>query len=252
MIGWRSLYTEPTVLTTDWAHERIYAAFSYEHIRDLCVVPIVASEALALAQHVPICWQMIDGTAVLSALISLRQGDILHSAMSHHQLPLCLQSYPLVVPSPEEISRQKVVIDRIIADKPTDLGAPIVMPNGRVSPGALARAKTAMQLAQAIPATQQLSDDLLAADMLEPWPLKFGFAPDLVAERSDLMVAAGSRLGSPALFEVVSRHGVEAGLFLGLHRLSLFRINALVHLAKHRARRQATAQHQTATFQGLR
>jgi hypothetical protein len=231
MHGWNTLYEKPTVLTAEWGHQRIYAPHAYARIREATDAPIVLGEAAQLAQFYPICWRMEGESPILSVLRSLLPGGRGHYGGTP-PLPLSLQAYPFIIPDARAIEQQQLLVDDSIADQPTDIGAPIILDSGRMSSGALTRARNALQIGRALPATSRLGQDLLQAGLLEPWPLKFDLGEGKSAERNDLMVLSASHLGNSAVFTLVSRHGAPAGVFLGLHRLSLFRISTLLQLAK--------------------
>ncbi|PPD16078.1 MAG: hypothetical protein CTY25_03650 [Methylobacterium sp.] len=238
---WNSFYENPTVVGMEWGHERIYAAPSYRLVRFLCDAPVTLGECQVLARWYPLCWRRSDDGLVLVALRSLLPEGEGHYPENRAPLPLCLQAYPFAVPDPESIERQQLVVDRVIADRPTDVGAPIVMANGRMSTGAVIRARLALQVARGLQATTALSRDLDAAGLLEPWPLDFDLGQGRRAGRSDLSVIAASQLGNPLLATIVERHGVDAGLFMAYQRISLFRIGFLLQLAKAGARPEGNA-----------
>jgi hypothetical protein len=235
MQAWNNLYEQPAVLSVEWAHQRIYAAGSYAHIRALRDVPIILSEAMTLASHFPLCWKLVDGHPVLVALRSLLPDGRGHYPAMRRAIPLCLQAYPFKVPDPVMIERQQIVVDRTFADRPTDIGAPILQDNGRMGRGALIRARLALEVARGIAPTDRLSEDLWRNKFLEPWPLAFDLAEAQQVERDDLLVIAASKLASPALFGLIEAHGPDAGVFMAVQRLSLFRIGAIVQLAKRAA-----------------
>lgn len=240
MQAWNEIYEQPAVLSVEWGHQRIYAAGSYAHVRGLREVPVILAEAMALAPHFPLCWKMVNDTPVLVALRSLLPDGRGHYPATRRAYPLCLQAYPFAVPDPLMIERQQLVVDRAFADRPTDIGAPILQENGRMGRGALMRARLALEVARGIAPTNRLSEDLWRNGFLEPWPLAFDLAGGQRAERHDLLVIAASRLSSPALYGLVDQHGPEAGLFMALQRISLFRIGALLQLAKSAAARPAS------------
>lgn len=241
MQGWNEIYERPAVLSAEWGHQRIYAAGSYAHVRMLREVPVILAEAMALAAHFPLCWKLVDGRPVLVALRSLLTDGRGHYPPGRRgTMPLCLQAYPFAVPDPEMIERQQLVVDRAFADRPTDIGAPILQENGRMGKGALVRARLALEIARGIAPTERLSEDLWRHGLLEPWPLAFDLVDGQRVERQDLLVIAASKLSSPALYSLVGQHGAEAGLFMALQRISLFRIGALLHLARSAAARPAS------------
>jgi hypothetical protein len=149
-----------------------------------------------------------------------------------------MEAYPFIVQPPNAIERQQLLVDRVFADHPTDMGAPIILENGRLSRGALMRAKLSLEATRNLTATWALSEDLSRMGFLEPWPLKFDLAPGRAIERLDLFVLSAARLGQASLYRLIETHGPEVGVFLGIHRISLFRINSLLQLAKAEARRK--------------
>ena len=153
MQGWSALYDQPRALTRDWAHQRIYAPHSYGRLRAASTIPIVVTECVTLAQYYPICWRMDEGTPILVALMGLPPNEYARYPAGKAILPLALQAYPFVVPDDEAIERQQLFVDDTIADKPTDIGAPIVMENGRMSVGAIQRARTALAAGRVVKAT---------------------------------------------------------------------------------------------------
>lgn len=231
MLGWSSLYEKPTALTPSWGHQRIYSPYAYASIRHGTVAPIILAEAMALAQYYPVCWRLEGDFPVLSVLRSLLPNGLGHYG-PRIPLPLGAQVYPFVVPDAEAFVQQRLLVDDVIADQPTDIGAPLILDTGRMSPAALSRSRNALLLGRALPATVALSWDLMKAGMLESWPLRFDLGRNGKVDRQDLMVLSASKLSSPALFTLIQKHSASAGLFLGFHRLSLFRISALLQLAK--------------------
>lgn len=235
MVAVDTLYEHPTVLGVATGHQRIFSQVSYQLVRELQFVPAVLMEAGHLARMFPLCWRATATGPVLVALRSLLadgSGQSPDAPMHESLLPLVLQCFPLMVPNPETIMQEQVLFDGTIADSPTDIGAPLLMSDGRLSRAALDRAKKAISFARALPATQALSEDLAAAGLFEPWPLRFDLGHGHKVEIEDLLVVAASRLRSDEVSTVVGRHGVGAGLFLSFHRASLFRATNLLASAK--------------------
>lgn len=235
MVAVDTLYEHPTVLDVATGHQRIFSQVSYKLVRELQFAPAVLMEAGQLARLFPLCWRMTGGVPILGALRSFLPGGAGQSPdapMHEALLPLVLQCFPLVVPSSEALMQQQVLFDATIADSPTDIGAPLLMGDGRLSRAAMARAKKAITFARAQPATDALSADLATAGLFEPWPLRFDLGHGEKVEIDDLLVVAASRLRADEVSTIVSRHGVGAGLFLSLHRASLFRASHLLAAAK--------------------
>jgi hypothetical protein len=99
-----------------------------------------------------------------------------------------------------------------------------------------------------LPATRALTDYLVQADLLEPWPLRFNLGEGEMVDIDHLLVVAASRLEDPRIYGMINSFGVSAALFLSAHRLSLFKIGGLLTAAKSavaaRLRRQQPAHKQ--------
>jgi hypothetical protein len=235
MTSWSALYENPVRLSTDWGHHRIFAPGSYRNIRQDQTTPILHTEALHLAKWFPVCWTRSDDGLVLVVLRSLLPGGLGFTSegrKSHASLPLVYQAFPVVVPGADDIARQTISVDRVIADQPSDIGAPLVGDDGRLSRATVIRAGIALTLGRTLPATLNLTRALDEAGLLEPWPLRFTVpdAPDIVVD--DLMVIAASRLDHGSVFNLVREHGVGAGSFVAAQRISLFQIGKLLNSAK--------------------
>jgi hypothetical protein len=164
-----------------------------------------------------------------------------HTATIQGGLPLVAQAYPFVIPGAAEIAEQKLIVDRTIADKPTDIGAPLVLDTGRLSKASMIRARTAIQFSRALESTQALALDMDDHGLLEPWPLDFELGDGYRIKVDNLSVVSANRLGDPILFPLVENYGSEAGLFLSYARISLFRVMPLLNSAKAFVQRTAKA-----------
>jgi hypothetical protein len=246
-----ALYEQPCLLSNEWGHNRIYAPQAYPNIRCALTLPIVVAEAATVAQHFPICWRREKDGPRLVAVINMLPQERRTMAPMLPLYPLIGRAYPFVMPDEAMIERQTIMVDRALADRPTDIGAPLILGTGRLSKASIIRAKIALQLGRIMPSTEQLSRDLEAAGFLEPWPLKFDLGGDVVFERTDLLTVSPKALETPALFGLVRSHGVEAGVFLSLQRISLFRAsNALVQ-AKRAIAAGAVAERRAAVERGI-
>ncbi|OYU48729.1 MAG: hypothetical protein CFE31_09820 [Rhizobiales bacterium PAR1] len=232
----QSLYRTPVLLTPEWGHERIFSPQSYEIIRKICTVPVALHEASTLARNFALCWQKDSDRVRLVALVSLLPEALAFPA--YQDLPLILQAYPVVVRPNEAGEPLSIWVDKTIPDKPTDIGAPILMDNHKLSSGAELRIRAALHLRDTFWQADDLTDDLLAHGILETWPLKFDLGYGQKLERDDLLVVASDQRDNPALYSIVQRHGLRAGLFMGLHRASLFRVNWLLMQARNHLRTQ--------------
>jgi len=230
MARWNALYQEPMPLSPDWGHHRIFSPAAYAHVRQLMTVPIVLQDAMVVGRHFPICWQRFGDQLHLVALIALKPGAV--ALPPYDELPLAIRAYPFVVPKGGVAIPESYRVDRTIADNPLDIGAPILLDDGKFSDAARIRLHFAAEVGAALPTIDGLSEDLEGLELLEPWPLLFDFGPNGKVERRDLFVLAASQLGRPAVFSLVERYGAEVGVFLGLHRASLYRINWLMAAAR--------------------
>lgn len=241
MTHWQDLYETPRRLTSAWGHCRIFAPEAYRRVRTQQLVPIVYTEALALAPHFPICWHVLNGEANLCVLRSLLGNGLGHPIKPTYAsgaLPLALRAFPVAVTSPDEAD--EIWIDDVMADQPTDIGAPILMANGRLSRGAALRVQTALAFRRALDITRQFTDGLASRRLLEPWPLDFELDPDGRRVRiDDLMVVRSSALGSPETIQYLQELGVDAAMFLTAHRTSLFRTPPLLNAARAALAREA-------------
>jgi hypothetical protein len=235
MTTWLSLYERPTPIKDTWGHHRIFAPASYRRLRNLPLVPVVHTEAMTLARFFPICWAATGSGLVLSALRSLTDDALGMPPIARTPvaaLPQVLQAYPFVVPESAAAMDGALLADRVIAEDPTDIGAPILMANGKLSRAAAARTRLALKLGRTLVATRTLGGTLSDAGLLEPWPLQFDLGSGRSVDIGTLSVVSRSRLDDPALHALVLDHGVDAGLFISAHRMSLFRVPALLAAAK--------------------
>lgn len=243
--AWSALYEQPAAMTADWGHHRIYAPAAYRRVLAQALVPIVHSEAIDLAHTFPTCWESTADGPVLSVLRSLApDGSAIpggtRAALA--SLPLAFQAYPVVVPSSEDAMQRRVVVDRVIAEQPTDIGAPLMMGDGRVSRAMAGRTRIALRAGRALPVTRALTAHLQEAGLLEPWPLRFDLGAGEAVDIRTLSVLTRSRLDDGRVYRAIAEFGVDAALFLSAHRLSLFKISALLWAARQAvARRTALA-----------
>lgn len=235
MIYWKELYDSPRRLTSKWGHHRIFAPEAYELVRTLQLVPIVHAEALRLAAHFPIVWRVRDGRTELCVLRSLLAGGMGHPVKPTSAgggLPLALCGFP-VIATASAGSGEEIWIDDVVADQPTDVGAPILMEDGRLGRGAVQRIQAVLRLRQAVDLTDRLTEALAHHRLLEPWPLDFELAPGGQRVRfDDLLVVRPLASPDTGLIETLRAFGVEAATFIAAHRISLFRISVLLHAAR--------------------
>ncbi len=240
MIYWPDLHDCPRRLTSGWGHSRIFAPEAYERVRNRQLVPIVHGEALTLAAWFPICWQMrSDDRPVLCVLRSLLPdgtGHPVRPSNASGALPAALRAFPVILTRAADAAPE-IWVDDVMADQPTDVGAPLLMSDGRLSRGAAQRVHTVMMLRQSIDRTESLTGSLHSEGLLEPWPLDFEVGPAGQRARfDDLLVMRGAALASTATIQLLRTFGVDAATFLTAHRISLFRIAVLIQAARARVK----------------
>lgn len=232
----RSFYEEPTPIDTRWGHHRIFAQSAYPVVRNARFVPVVMAEAQDLARWFPLCWRVEpDDVPVLCAFRSLLDGGRglpADAGLQGEALPLLLQAFPLVVPDEESIARKQILADRVIADQPGDIGAPLLGEDGKFTKPARHRAKLAVSVANALPATRDFSQALAAGGFLKPWPVDLDLGNGQRATFSDLLILDPDRLSDARLHRELVATGAEAALLIASHRLSLFRMSALLMAAR--------------------
>lgn len=220
-------------MTAEWGHHRIFAPQAYRGMRDRALVPIVHTEAMDLARLFPICWTRTPDGPVLSVLRALTEdGSGIPAAGRRAFLPRAMQAYPVVVPSTPEAMADRIQVDRAIAEDPSDVGAPLMMGNGKVSRALATRTRTALATGRALPGTRDLTDGLDQVGLLEPWPLHFDLGGGQSVAIDHLLVLSRSRLDDPGLYRLIARHGVDAAVFIAAHRISLFKVSGLLRAAQ--------------------
>lgn len=244
MDPWSDLYENPTAIAADWGHHRIFSPVAYRRLRDRPLIPIAHTEAIALAHLSPTCWVDTPAGPCLSVLRSLGSdgsGMPMAARKSIANLPAILQAYPVVVPRRSEEVTGAVRVDRTIAEEPTDIGAPLLMADGKASRAVGMRTRIAMKLGRALPETAALSAFLSAEGLLEPWPIDFDLGHGERARYDGLRVLARSKLGERALYRAFAKFGIDAAVFVAAHRISLFRVSALLGAARAAAGARAQA-----------
>jgi hypothetical protein len=241
----RRLYALPTPIRTDWGHHRIFAQQAYRTVREAAFVPIVMAEALDLARWFPLCWVLdAGGEPVLAAFRSLLGeggGNPAGAGAGEEALPLALQAFPFVVPDSDAIASRVIAVDAGLADRPTDIGAPILGEDGKFTRAARARARTAVHVGHCLPATRRVSHALRDQGLLKPWAVDLELGEGRRATFDDLWIVDTDRLDDPALHGLMAGEGIEAALLVSAHRLSLFRMNALLLAARRDLRRALEA-----------
>lgn len=235
------LYERPTLLSRTTGHQRIFAQIAYKTVRELQFAPVACEEVFGMAGLYPLCWRRGVGQApvlgVLRSLLPEGEGQPVDVPLQENRLPLLLQCYPIILPDSQSMTQQALYFDDVIADKPGDVGAPLLMADGHLSRAALIRAKRAVALAHALADTDALSRDLDAAGLFEAWTLDFDLGRGRRVRIDDYLVLSAAKLHVAELAEIIAAHGSVAGLCLSLHRASLYRVNALLQAARRAAAR---------------
>lgn len=232
----RSFYEDPAPIDTRWGHHRIFAQAAYPVVRNARFVPVAMMEAHDLARWFPLCWRLQpDGIPVLCAFRSLLDRGLglpADAGLHGEALPLLFQAFPLVVPDAESIARKQILADRVIADRPSDIGAPLLGEDGKFTKAARHRAKLAVSMANALPATEDVSRALAEGGFLKAWPVDLDLGHGQRAAFADLLILDPDRLNDARLHRALVDAGAEAALLLASHRLSLFRMSALLMAAR--------------------
>jgi hypothetical protein len=234
MTSGASLYENPVSPSAVHSGTRIFAPPSYRAVREAQTCPVVHTEALNLAAFYPICWIGGGPRPTLVALRSLMPGGRGHLRELAHipsALPLSLQAYPFVAEAPVgHEGESPILIDNVIADEPTDIGSPILTTQGKLTRGAETRLRATAFFRSDLAQTEQITNELVDAGCLVPWIVEpKALPPD--ACLPDMLVVGPVEKVSDRLFQVMKRLGPVGGIFLGAHRLSLFRIAGLVRAA---------------------
>ncbi len=209
---------------------RIFSPVSYARVRNAQIVPAVHTEALSLAHWYPVCWQRDGEAATLVALRTLRNDGSCQPAGSNSlvAMPLALRAYPFVVGAEQPEGNDLIETD--ISDEPSDIGAPMMTVGGTASAGSLLKLRAKAAFDEALPLTQAMTDALVTGDLLEPWPLDFDIGGEKIGVVS-LSVIKAHAISSPGMFQFIERFGPAAAVFLGAHRISLFRAGILFQAA---------------------
>ena len=232
------LYKNVELLCAAHGGMRIYSPISYETVRQVQIVPIVHIEALALAAWFPICWQAQPERPALVVLRTLRADGSSQPAGSPDNmtsLPLVLRAYPFAVTPPGESAGPDArYIEDTSADRPTDIGAAIFLPDGRPGRGAQMRLRAVTAYLEAQQLSEQMTDALSSQDLLEPWPLEFKVGAEQLRV-DNMLIVRQAAFGQPPIVNFLKQFGPAGALFLGAHRISLFRAGNLVQTAQQRA-----------------
>jgi SapC len=242
-----SIYEKPVTPTPAHGDMRIFAPIAYPAVRRAQMVPIVHLEAIALAAWFPICWFAGGQRPTLVVLRTLHADGSRQPAGSPNasaSLPLMLKAYPFVAGQVDpSVHGSWLLIDDVVADQPTDVGAPMLMPDRQMGRGTEMRMRAVSAFNQALPLTEAMTDALLTHDCLEPWALEVQIGSDLI-KVPDLLVIRGADFRSSKIFRFIKEFGPVGASFLGAHRISLFRAGVLSQVARAPARPEPAPPHQ--------
>lgn len=238
------MYDAPGPVARDRSRERIFAPLSYPVVRSVRVVPVAHVEGLTLAAFFPVVWrESLSGEIDLVVVRSLLADGLGHPPGSQPRsgiaLPLVLRGYPFLLdPHQPDPSVVALLSDRVVADQPNDVGAPITDEVGRLSRGTELKIKALQLFSRHLPLTKEMSQCLRESGLLDPWPLT------LVEGTSEAKVDRLRVLGPRAyehgrLRAFFHQFGSAGVILVGSHRLSLFRAGVLVGSARNAIRRMA-------------
>jgi SapC len=237
-------YENPIRLTGAATSRRIFSPLAYHTVRQTNVVPAVIPEAWALASWFPIVWQRIEGRHQLVAVRSLLadgRGYLAAVERSPGLLPLILQSYPFLLdPTAKPDANAARWIDDVIADSPSDIGAPVLLADKRPTKATRLRLGMLDLFQNHWAKTQSLALQLEALELFEPWKLTFDVNGRSIGV-DDLFIVRQTAFDTGALAPVAARHGAVAAQFLALHRISLFRAGSLLSAARVAEKNRAAA-----------
>lgn len=238
------IYTKLIPVDLKVGRRRIFAQRSYPAVRESQRIPVVHSEALELAAWFPVVWHRGAGEGAnfvaLRTLLPGGRGHPVGSPAIAGSLPLLLKAYPF---GPRRSSAPDVIlIDDVVADQPTDIGAPILGKSGAPNIGAKQRIAAMRQFQAALPETLEMTRTLEELDLLVPWNLDFPDDAHLGSFPGYLTVKPGA-LESSAFVPFARRFGLEGLRLISAHSLSLFRAGILYRRAKqdHRPVLETTA-----------
>ncbi|MEM7730938.1 MAG: SapC family protein, partial [Pseudomonadota bacterium] len=161
------IYGEPVPLRGD--DRRIYAPWSYERLASAAILPIVASEVEALSGAFPVVWAQEADALTLCILRSFRQDGLglLPIPNRLEVLPLLALAYPVRL----DAASASLCLDDVVAENPTDGGAPLFEASGTPSAGLEMKVSALSRYRANLAFTQSLTEALQERDLLEPWQI---------------------------------------------------------------------------------
>jgi hypothetical protein len=235
-------YENPIRLTGAATSRRIFSPLAYANVRNANVVPVVMPEAWALASWFPIVWQRTARYHQLVAVRSLYadgRGYLPAIEKSPGLLPLLLQAYPFLLdPTAETDTSTARWIDDVIADTPSDIGAPVLLADKRPAKATRLRLGMLDLFQKHWLSTHSLALQLAELKLFDPWELTFDINGRNIGI-DNLFIVRPSAFDSGVLAPIAARQGAMAVQVLALHRISLFRAGALLGAARALESRRA-------------
>ena len=219
-------------LVGDVLRRRIYSPRSYAQVRNAAVVPVVHSECDVLAAWFPLVWRCRQRRTEFVALRGLVDEERFQPRPARSLLPLILRAYPFVFDHSSTIGPASArMLDDVVADEPTDIGATITTVHHRLSRATQTRFAFMDRFAEDSVATAEIGQALAGMDAFEPWPLAFDIAGHRI-EVTDLFVIRRAMFEGAGLAPLLRQHGLSCARMLSLHRVSLFRAGGLLAAAR--------------------
>lgn len=229
-------YEHPIALSDEVLKRRIFSPLAYPVVRNANVIRIAHSEAARYAAHFPVVWRKIGNGAELVVVRSLLADGRGHAPGSQQALPflptLC-RAYPFLLnPQIAPAVDTPRLFDDAIADEAKDVGAPVCTPDGRPTKATVQRLGLLDAFVPPFQLTQALCNDLIGADLFEPWALSFDNIEGHKLEVTDLLIIRQTSFATGAFAPVLRTYGLPAAELLALHRISLFRAGILLANAR--------------------
>lgn len=225
-------YEELIHVDLNVGRRRIFAQRAYPPVRELERVAVVHSEAFELASWFPIVWHREGEQLELVALRTLLPKGFGHPAGSPAaaaSLPLVLKAYPI---APSDASAPNLLwIDDVVADQPTDMGAPLLNRSGAANLGTRQRIEALAQFQKGLPLTHDMTRLLDQLGLFVPWNLDHPDRPEL-GPFPGYFTLKVEALETAEFMPFTRRFGLEGLALIAAHTLSLFRAGILFRRAQ--------------------
>jgi hypothetical protein len=219
-------------LSGDVLRRRIYSPRSYAQVRNAAVVPVVHSECDALASWFPLVWRRQESQIEFVALRGLVDDERFQPRSARSLLPLILRAYPFVFDHASTIGPATArMLDDVVADEPTDIGATITTVHHRLSRATQSRFVLMDRFAEDSVPTAEIGRALADMGAFEPWPLRFDIEGHPI-QVTDLFVIRRAMFDDGRFAPLLRQYGMNCARMLSLHRVSLFRAGGLLAAAR--------------------